>query len=203
MFDAITSSILTSAPSLPELNSNQIPQLLTRHYAELVSARLRGTDEEAASSEERWSLERIADAYEIVASIEEAPALRRAAAFVAGTAQQIIARKRTASQDGLPNPLLDRDSVDASVAAGLLFLAAEQTPMPTRLAQRFHKAGASMKSGSSEITSEISCVAAWIRYFSAPNVGGAVHSNQAAFRTAHSVLLLPPFPKASSCSQQT
>jgi DEAD/DEAH box helicase len=126
MFDAITSSILTSAPSLPELDSNQIPQLLTRHYAELVSARLRGTDEEAASSEERWSLERIADAYEIVASIEEAPALRRAAAFVAGTAQQIIARKRTASQDGLPNPLLDRDSVDASVAAGLLFLAAEQ-----------------------------------------------------------------------------
>jgi hypothetical protein len=126
VFDAITSNLLRSAPSLPELDSNQIPQLLTRHYADLVSARLRGVDEDASALEERWSLERIADAYEIIASIEEEPGLRRAAAFVAGTAQQIIARKRRTTQKESPSPLLDRDSIDASIAAALLFLAAEQ-----------------------------------------------------------------------------
>jgi hypothetical protein len=70
MFDALTSQLLRSAPSLPELDANQIPQLLTRHYAELVSARLKGEDQVAAG-EDHWSLERIADAYEIVASVEE------------------------------------------------------------------------------------------------------------------------------------
>lgn len=125
MFDALTSQLLRSAPRLPELDSDQIPQLLTRHYAELVSARLKGEDE-AAVGGERWSLERIADAYEIVASIEDRSDLRRAAAFVAGTAQQIIARRSSKIADiVLPSPM-DRDSVDASVAAAVLFLAAEQ-----------------------------------------------------------------------------
>ena len=126
MFDAITSNLLRSAPSLPELDSNQIPQLLTRHYADLVSARLRGVDEDVAAPEDRWSLDRIADAYEIIASIEERPELRRAAAFVAGTAQQIIARRRSATPKESPSPLLERDGIDASLAAALLFLAAEQ-----------------------------------------------------------------------------
>jgi hypothetical protein len=126
MFDALTSSLLRSAPSLPGLDSDQLPQLLTRHYAELVSLRLRGSDGAAAGFEDNWSLERIADAYEIIASLGGATELRRAAAFVAGTAQQIIARKRTVVREGAPAPLLDRDSVDPSVAAALLFLVAEQ-----------------------------------------------------------------------------
>lgn len=126
MFDPLTSQLLRAAPSLPELDASQIPQLLTRHYAELVSARLKGEDE-ADNPEERWSLERIADAYEIIASIEETPALRRSAAFVAGTAQQIISRRSQVDISPVPLPSpIDRDSVDASVAAAVLFLAAEQ-----------------------------------------------------------------------------
>ncbi|QPB24438.1 hypothetical protein [Rhizobium sp. 007] len=81
MFDIRTSELLRAAPSLPELDAQQIPQMLTRHYAELVSARLKGEDD-VAPKEETWSLDRIADAYEIVASIEVDPELRRAAAFV-------------------------------------------------------------------------------------------------------------------------
>lgn len=56
MFDALTSQLLRSAPSLPELDANQIPQLLTKHYAELVSARLKGEDQSAAV-EGVWSLD--------------------------------------------------------------------------------------------------------------------------------------------------
>lgn len=125
MFDALTSQLLRSAPDLPGLEASQIPQLLTRHYADLVSARLKGEDE-IETITERWSLERIADAYEIIASIEEEPALRRAAAFVAGTAQQIISRRSSElSSSEIPSPI-NRDSVDASIAAAVLFLAAEQ-----------------------------------------------------------------------------
>ena len=125
MFDAITSQLLQSAPSLPGLDSGQLPQLLTRHYAELVSARLKG-DMDNVLPEGQWSLERIADAYEIIASIEEEPALRRAAAFVAGTAQQIISRRLDEPNDDNILSPIDRDGVNASAAAAILFLVAEQ-----------------------------------------------------------------------------
>lgn len=125
MFDAITSQLLQSAPSLPGLDSGQLPQLLTRHYAELVSARLKG-DMDNVLPEGQWSLERIADAYEIIASIEEKPALRRAAAFVAGTAQQIISRRLDEPDDDNILLPIDRDGVNASAAAAILFLVAEQ-----------------------------------------------------------------------------
>ncbi|MEX1030753.1 MAG: DEAD/DEAH box helicase [Paenibacillaceae bacterium] len=126
MFDARTSSLLSEAPSLPDLDASKLPQLLTRHYAELVSARLKGAEDKDVRYEEDWSLERIADVYEIIASIEETPALRRAAAFVAGTARQIISRGRIYPlRETQPSPI-DRDSIDSSTAAAILFLSAEQ-----------------------------------------------------------------------------
>ncbi|MGS1018093.1 DEAD/DEAH box helicase [Allosphingosinicella humi] len=72
-----------------------------------------------------WPVDRIADVYEMVASLNEDPEQRRAAAFVAGTAQQIIARRTGTGSETVPLPV-DRDGVDAGLAAALLFLAAEQ-----------------------------------------------------------------------------
>lgn len=127
MFDEITSRLLSSAPSPPTLNAHDLPQLLTRHYTELVSARLKNVEETVGSAlGNEWPLERIADVYETIASIEEDLNLRRAASFVAGTARLLISRGQTnATRDYLLSPL-DRDSVDSSVAAAILFLAAEQ-----------------------------------------------------------------------------
>jgi hypothetical protein len=119
--------LLSAAPSLPTLQAHTLPQLLTRHYAELVSARLKSADGTVNSnSDEEWPLERIADVYETIASIEEEPILRRAAAFVAGTARLIISRGYTheLGEDRL-SPI-NRDSVESSTAAAILFLAAEQ-----------------------------------------------------------------------------
>ena len=124
MFDARTAALLRQAPSVPGLSAEDLPQTLTRHYASLVSRRLRGADTNIVGPDP-WPVDRIADVYEIVASLEEDSELRRAAAFVAGTAQQIIAR-RLQSADTLVRQPVDRDGVDASVAAALLFLAAEQ-----------------------------------------------------------------------------
>ena len=70
MFDAATSALLRSAPAVPGLDPNDIPQLITEHYAALVSARLRGTSD-GKPADEHWTLERIADTYEIITSISD------------------------------------------------------------------------------------------------------------------------------------
>lgn len=68
MFDAETSRFLRSAPPVPDLDPEMIPALLTQHYAELASSRLRGN--ETSPSDTTWPLERIADTYELIASTQ-------------------------------------------------------------------------------------------------------------------------------------
>lgn len=127
MFDAATAALLRSAPAVPGLNPNDIPALLTMHYANLVSARLRGVSEDPGEGEAPWSLERIADTYEIITSLQPGSEMRRASAFVAGTAQQILARRSLAAEPVYSLlPAIDRDQVDPAIAAAVLFLAAEQ-----------------------------------------------------------------------------
>ena len=126
MFDPRTAELLQSAPGVPGLEADDLPKALTRAYARLVSDRLEGGDGNLEIGvDDPWSVDRIADTYEIIASLEQDASLRRAAAFVAGTAQQIIAR-RVPAPDRMVELPVDRDGVDASVAAALLFLAAEQ-----------------------------------------------------------------------------
>jgi hypothetical protein len=125
LFDPITTTLLRSAPALPELDPQDLPQMLTRHYARLISGRIRGAAEDTSPGADQWPLERIADTYELITSVHDDVDVRRASAFVAGTAQQILARRRTL-EDRVPKPFVDRDHVGPSVAAALLFLAAEQ-----------------------------------------------------------------------------
>lgn len=127
MFDPISAALLRSAPGVRGLTSQNIPRLLTLHYANLVSARLRGASDDLAQAGDLWPLERIADTYELITSLSSDGAIRAASAFVAGTAQQILARRYSA--DAPPNsnrPNIDRDRVEPAISAALLFLAAEQ-----------------------------------------------------------------------------
>ncbi|APE48508.1 hypothetical protein BO996_11945 [Delftia sp. HK171] len=127
MFDSETAGLLESAPGVPGLNPQALPQLLTRHYAELVARRLRGGHPgEDDQDGLEWSLERIADTYEIIASVSDDQTNRRPAAFVAGTAQQILARENEVTQGDGPVVPIDRDQLSASMAAALLFFIAEQ-----------------------------------------------------------------------------
>jgi hypothetical protein len=125
MFDPDTAALLRRAPELPGLDPNNLPQPFTRHYADLVSARLRGAEQTISSGAE-WPLERIADTYELITSVHTDLEIRRASAFVAGTAQQILARRLLDSAVEVIRPVVDRDQVDPAIAASLLFLAAEQ-----------------------------------------------------------------------------
>jgi len=127
MFDPYTSDLLRAAPSLPTLDASNLPSVLTRHYAELVSVRLKSTDGTVERGfDEQWTLERIADVYETITAIEEDPILRRASAFVAGTARIIISRGQTRVPGEERYFPIDRDSLAPSTAAAILFLAAEQ-----------------------------------------------------------------------------
>lgn len=125
MFDPATAALLRSAPGLPGLDADDIPQVLTAQYAELVSARLRGAKSiTGQETGEEWSLERIADTYEIITSVHNEKSVRLASAFVAATAQQILAKQDIKEDDLSWN--VTRDRVDPAISAALLFLAAEQ-----------------------------------------------------------------------------
>lgn len=125
MFDPETASLLRSAPEFPDLAPEDLPQLLTSHYAQIVSMRLGG--EEQSSQEGGWTLDRIADAYELVVSINNDPYIRRSSAFVAASAQQLIARREELLEEEIAkSENVSRDRLAPEIAAVLLFLAAEQ-----------------------------------------------------------------------------
>lgn len=127
MFDARTSELLQEAPSLNDLDSSLLPELLTQHYAELVSLRLQGQEAiESIGLNKQWPLKRIADVYETIASIHEDSRLRKSSAFVSGTARLILARSENLTSRISGYYPLSRDKVEPSVSAAILFLAAEQ-----------------------------------------------------------------------------
>lgn len=125
MFDAQSAELLEAAPKVRGLNPAELPQLLTRNYAQLVARRLRGAQREE-NAEVEWSLERIADVYEVIATVSEKSEIQRSAAFVAGTAQQILAREMQVEHIAELKEIIDRDRLDASMAAALLFFIAGQ-----------------------------------------------------------------------------
>ena len=129
MFDSVTAALLRSAPPLPGLSPEELPSLLTFHYAELVSWRLRGEAETTIEqTPQRWSLEKIADAYELLVSTLDEPKARRSAAFVAATAHQILFRRdqEAAWPENNTSIGITREAVPSDISAALLFLIAEQ-----------------------------------------------------------------------------
>jgi len=128
MFDAVTAAFLRSAPSVPGVDAADLPATLTKHYADLASIRLRGDMvDDSSDSNEEWPLAKLADTYELITLLSDDPGTGSAAAFVAGTAQQILARQIGSERQGAEHTLLvDRDRLDPQLAAAILFLIAEQ-----------------------------------------------------------------------------
>lgn len=125
MYDPETAALLRSAPELPNLSPSDLPQLLTSHYAQIVSIRLGG--EEQTDEQDGWSLDKIADAYELIVSVSDDALIRRPSAFVAASAQLIIARRQKLLNESDEIPAnVSRDRLSPELAAVLLFLSSEQ-----------------------------------------------------------------------------
>src|SRR5580704_1316448 len=94
MFDAETARFIRQAPPLRGVDPQTLPQELTAIYTELTTLRLRQAELEAAPERAQVleRLSRLAATYEAIADTGAQGESRRAAAFVAGTAHQILAR---------------------------------------------------------------------------------------------------------------
>lgn len=128
MFDADTAELIRSAPPLLGVDPQLLPQELTSIYAELAGLRMRAAqiadEPDYLASVERLS--RIAAVYEAQVDDTIDGAARRAAAFVAGTAYQVLGRILPVINEG-QDPL-SAGAIHPSIAAPLLFLIAEQSP---------------------------------------------------------------------------
>jgi hypothetical protein len=127
MFDVETSSLIRAAPALRGVAPETLPQELTGIYAELVTLRLREDDLTSQPDRIRLleRLSRIATIYETLADTGAESEPRRAAAFVAGTAHQMLGKVMAGAYDN-QLPYLSPSEIHPLLAAPLLFLIAEQ-----------------------------------------------------------------------------
>jgi hypothetical protein len=127
MFDAVTATLIRTAPALSGVNPLTLPQELTQAYSDLVVLRLRGVapadDPDQLQTLQR--LKRIADIYEAAADTGTSGDTRRAAAFVAATAHQLLGNVMLGGYSA-DQALLEADAIHPVLAAPLLFLVAEQ-----------------------------------------------------------------------------
>ncbi len=128
MFDAQTAALIRSAPVLAGVDPAMLPQELTGIYAELAGLRLRAAAlaEQPDYLAQLERIERIATIYEALVDNGAEDHERRAAAFVAATAYQLLGRIRPELEER--DQLLTTRAIDPRVSAPLLFLIAEQSP---------------------------------------------------------------------------
>lgn len=128
MFDSTTASLIRTTPEIDGYDQQRLPELLTQCYAQISVVRLRlarGSEETVEELREPISqLRTLAIALEIYAAMAPDNDDRQAAAFVAGTAHQLLVEASRLS--GIePQPLrLSGHAVPSELSIGLLFMAA-------------------------------------------------------------------------------
>lgn len=128
MFDAESAALIRSAPVLEGVDPALLPQELTAIYAELAGLRLRAAQiaDDPAFATRLTRIARIATIYEALVDSGTEGEDRRAAAFVAGTAYQVLGRVDLSVRGR--GEYLTASAINSNVAAPLLFLIAGQSP---------------------------------------------------------------------------
>lgn len=131
MFDPETTSLIRQAPALPELDLERLPEELTKAFASLVSFRVRLAGNPAALpaalNTKLDEFRRMAATFETLVALLPELANRRAAAFVAAHAQQLLHLARTAVAQGAARlPPFRADAISPETSGLLLFLIANQ-----------------------------------------------------------------------------
>lgn len=145
MFDPVTAAIVRAAPPLPGLDPAELIDELTAAYVDIASARLALGEQPDDHSLDLAGLVarmgRLADTYEGLIVLDLHAEHRRSAAFVAGSARQVIAQIARLGPDDSGPSRLDEDVVGADIAAALLFLIAEQASDAQEAARSIRAAG--------------------------------------------------------------
>jgi len=122
MYDESTSSLIRSAPELPGLDLDNLPDQLSNAFAEIVSARIALRD--AATPAEEIS-ETIAFARRLAATNEALVATsperenRRAAGFVAATAHRLVHQAEALLGDSPTTAAVTTDAISSDISACL------------------------------------------------------------------------------------
>lgn len=123
MYDETTADLIRATPELPDLDRENLPDLLSRSYAEIVAARVRVREDEDARLDEIIDFGiRLAQTNEALVAVTPHRDNRAAAAFVAATAYQLVFQARQIAGEGREHAELNQQGIAESVAAMLLFL---------------------------------------------------------------------------------
>ncbi len=134
MFDPRSRRLLREAPKLAKLDPNTLDELLTEAHVELATARLSAQDGTESDFAIFTRVRRLASTFEAYVALNLRPEQTRAAAFVAGTAHQVLALLRNPRLD--QPTLLSSDAVDSTFSATVLFLIADRAADAAEAAAR-------------------------------------------------------------------
>lgn len=140
MFDSSSRALLREAPDLPGLDPETLDELLTEAHIELATMRVRS--QEAGTAETGEVLDRVrrlASTFEAYVALDLRPEQTRAAAFVAGSAHQILSRVREAAVDR--PTVVSSDAIGSAISATLLFLIADRAADAAEVAVQLRARG--------------------------------------------------------------
>jgi hypothetical protein len=125
MFDESSRRLIRTAPNLPGLGAEMLDELLTEAHIELATIRVEILGEDEVRRNILLDkVRRLATTFEAYVALDLQPARTQAAAFVAASAHQVIARATDGRAVG--PTLLSSDAVSSTIASTLLFLIADR-----------------------------------------------------------------------------
>lgn len=143
MYDPVTIDLIAAAPPLDDLDLEELPRRFTNVFAEIVAARvrLRGVADPEERSDALIALldemRRLAATQELLVATAPERADRAAAAFVAGTANQLcLMAEIVAAGEEQRGPYVDAIRVAPEICATLLFLIADSQSDAAEMAKR-------------------------------------------------------------------
>jgi len=138
MYDESTASLIRSAPDLPGLDRDRLPEHLSRAFAEIVSARIALRDAETPAGDISDTIafaRRLAATNEVLVTTSLERENRRAASFVAASAHQLVHQAEALLELGSRTTTFTADAISADISAMLLFLIAGSSADATEVAQ--------------------------------------------------------------------
>lgn len=138
MYDPDTAALIQSAPALPELDRESLPDELSRAFAEITSARVllrQGGDKPEGLSETIDFAKRLAQTYEALVAVDPDRENRASAGFVAATAYQLVYQASALGADTRPVAFLRANGISPDISAMLLFLVAEASADASEVAR--------------------------------------------------------------------